>query len=69
MGLFSFFGSLFPGPKRKFAPTPKDRVLNQEYRNPGDSKDINRLDKAAPKGLPKKVNSNVEFRAISCKAS
>jgi hypothetical protein len=39
MGIFSFFGSLFGGgSKRKIAPivaSPKDRVLNQEYRNTG----------------------------------
>jgi hypothetical protein len=68
MGIFSFFGSLFGGSKREIAPivqSPKDRVPNQEYRNPGDPPEIIRLDQQAPKGLPKKVKSNVELIGVS----
>jgi hypothetical protein len=58
MGILSFFSSLFGGSKRKIAPivqSPKDRVLNQEYRNPGDPVEVIRIDQPAPKGLPKKI--------------
>ncbi len=68
MGIFSFIGSLFGGSKRKTAPiikSPKDRVINKEYRNPGDPVEVFRLDQPAPKGLPKKIKSNVELIGVS----
>jgi hypothetical protein len=68
MGIFSFFGSLFGGSKRKIAPivpSPKDRVLNKKYRNTGDPPEVMRLDQPAPKDLPKKIKSNVELIGVS----